>query len=223
VRYLALAFAGEGPTDHNFIAPLVTRHTEALIVERSDEVVQIGPVVSVLPEGRASNQADLVAHEFLTGAMYADLLFIHTDGGSNIQRAHDERVDPVQQALAGLDSPPRVIGVVPARETEAWMLADPSALERVLGVRGGVIATPEPPSRVHRLEDPKAVLRALVDDLENAHSRRARSRRHAAQLSRLYSGLAMEVGIDVMRRVPSFRRYEADLVQQLVEIGLVNG
>ena len=32
VRYLALAFAGEGPTDHEFASPLVARYTEQVVL-----------------------------------------------------------------------------------------------------------------------------------------------------------------------------------------------
>lgn len=217
MRYLATAFAGEGPTDYKFLARLVERHVEALVAERGDALVEVGPIRLVLPDGRASNQKMAVVHEFTAGKVFADVLFVHTDAGKGRPDALTSRVRPIADALAGSRARPIVVGVVPDRETEAWMLADVGALERILGVADGFLDPVAKPREVHTRLDPKRDLRELVASIDSAQSHSAR-RRGGQRVERIYAGLADEVSFEILDQVPAFRAYRQALESALTRL-----
>jgi len=221
VRYVALALACEGSTDYEFLGPLLARHVETLIAEDGEENVEIGSVIPVLPSGRFGNSREGVSREFAEGRIFADILFLHTDGGGDAKGAHQYRVDPLRSVLAELGETPSLVAVVPVRETEAWMLADSSAIESTLGLNAGVVQITEKPKNVDSILDPKSELRRIAQVVEANSGRRRNIRRRGDRVNRLYSTLAADVKFHLLREVPSFVQYETSLRSILVEKGLI--
>lgn len=217
MRYLSAAFAGEGATDYRFLSDLVSRHLETVLARRARDVVEIGPVSPVLPGGRPSNQSADVVREFTEGRICADLLFVHTDAGSSVDDALITRVHPVAQALARLPVAPIVVGVVPDRETESWMVVDVAAWERIMGLRKGFLKSVSKPSEIHRCPDPNGALNELVASVDKARSASAR-RRRSQRVGRSYATLAREVSFEVLEQVAAFRRYRRSLEYALQEL-----
>lgn len=217
MKYLATAFAGEGWTDYRFAAPLVQRHLEVVLAAAADVPVEVGAIIPIFTEeGRPTNQREVVVDRLRSGDVFADLVYVHTDAGGSASDADVYRVDPIRDGLAELETPPSVIGVIPDRETEAWMLADIEALERVIGVASGSLNAPVAPRRLHTLIDPKAELASLLRTVDGSR-RRGASSRHTGRVDRIYAGLATEIDFAALRRVPSFKRYEDKLLTVLQE------
>lgn len=65
------------------------------------------------------------------------ILVVHADGGGDWAAAVERHVRPIADAVAEVEEPDRlgVVGVVPVRETEAWLLADGDAVRSALGLQ----------------------------------------------------------------------------------------
>jgi Domain of unknown function (DUF4276) len=211
VRYLQLGFAGEGATDHDFFCILVTRVVQQLVLNESSQTVQVPEALSVRPGGAFGNAplevATCVADEY----DYLDLLFFHADARSDPRAADENLVDVVRRKLAL-----PVVGVVPRREMEAWILACPSAVAEVLGLPPAALETrPEHrPRQVESILDPKTDLRRLVD---SAPVRR----RRAVGTDDLMSRLGETIDIDVLRSVPQGRVFVDDTRSALTTLGVI--
>ncbi|MEV0302514.1 hypothetical protein [Streptomyces prasinus] len=117
---------------------------------------------------------------------YFDIVMIHHD--------HNERskIDSVRACFP--DEAHRIVALVPVRETEAWMLADPEALREAAPARDAVWAVP---GDVEKAADPKAVLRAALGGRRDAE--------------RDFGRLGQTVALDALRKVPGYRAWTAEL------------
>jgi hypothetical protein len=218
LAYLSLALFAEGPTDHRFLSPLLYRLAEEICLRQARGVVDVGRLLSLRsPESlrdadrptrivEAARQADSTFH----------VLFLHTDGGSDWNRAYAERVAPAVAAVAGALSPAghRTTAVVPVRETEAWALADGDALRSAFGttLSDEALGVPERPADVEGIPDAKKALEhALVQ--ATGPGRRRRRRGAAAFLE----VIGEQVSLARLAQVPAFGRLAVDL-QRTLEI-----
>jgi hypothetical protein len=182
-RYLTLALLTEGASDQWFLVPLIDRQVAELAQETS---------VGFDYSGAETGQCFTVAHRDLVVREVADLLrdfdivMVHHD--------HNERskVDAVRACFP--DDTHRIVALVPVRETEAWMLADASALKEAAPARD---AAWEVPHDVEKVADPKAVLRAALGGRRDAE--------------RDFGRLGQTVALDALRKVSAYRRWTADL------------
>ncbi len=222
MRHLAIAFAGEGQTDYQFLPPLLERHVEALVLQRARTSVGIAAVQPVLtgPSYRPSNQIDAVVAEFEQGRLHAHLLFVHTDAGADPDQARAQRISPLRAELAAINGP-LVVGVVPDRETEAWMLADGAAIERVLGLRERGVTMPVAPKQVSTVLDPKRELDGVLAPLDERVRRARRARRTSVRHERLYQSLGGEISLTLLEQVPSFQNLSTELVEALQSLNLI--
>lgn len=176
---------------------------------------------------RETHQPDTIAHEFLSKPeLRSDLsftvqlqtaldvapchiLFIHRDAEKQDPLL---RYDQIGKAVALLSAPhakvPHVC-VVPVHMTEAWLLADKSAIRKAAGRPNGTEPLDLPKlNRLESLPDPKATLHEL---LRSASGRKGRRRssfdvREAAALVPEFIA-----SFDPLRRLSAFARLEADL------------
>ncbi|MFE1308046.1 hypothetical protein [Streptomyces sp. NPDC058755] len=182
-RYLSLALLTEGASDQYFLAPLIDRQIAELAQE-----TPVGFDYSGVVTGERFTVAhrDAVAREVSDLLCYYDIVMIHHD--------HNERgkVDAVRELFA--DDAFRIVALVPVRETEAWMLADPGALREASPTRDSMW---EVPYDVEKVADPKAVLNAALGGRRDAE--------------RDFGKLGQTVALDALWKVPAYRRWIADL------------
>jgi hypothetical protein len=171
MRYLQCGFVGEGRTDYAFFKPLVGRVVEDLVLRGTDEEVQIADILEVRPGDRMSNAPNEVVHELTTRSEYLDVVFYHADAAGDVEGAYSSRVKIVQ---AGVPSSMHVVGVIPKRETEAWVLADPACVAAALGLQETAlqVGTSHRPDRVEAVPDPKREFRELVSSARPKRRRR---------------------------------------------------
>ncbi len=212
MRYLGLALFAEGGRDHSFLRPLLRRLVEDMCARRAAARVEIGDVIELhtLERHRGQDRATRILEAARDAEGSFDLLFVHTDGGSNASLARKERVDPAIPGVAYLLAAPhprRGVGVVPVRETEAWALADGDALRKAFGssLDDSALGVPTRAREVESILDAKAALEDAYAAVVGARRRRRRT------ASSFLEVIAEGAGLQRLRAVPSFRELETEL------------
>ncbi|MEV7861753.1 DUF4276 family protein [Streptomyces hirsutus] len=182
-RCLSLALLTEGASDQWFLVPLIDRQIAELALE-----APVGFDYSGVDVGECFTVAhrDLVVYEVTDLLCYYDIVMIHHD--------HNERgkVDAIRDRFP--DDAHRIVALVPVRETEAWMLADPAALKEAAPARDTAW---EVPHDVEKAADPKAVLRTALGGRRDAE--------------RDFGRLGQAVALESLRKVPAYRAWTAEL------------
>ncbi|MFF3892108.1 DUF4276 family protein [Streptomyces sp. NPDC001812] len=182
-RYLSLALLTEGASDQWFLVPLIDRQITELA-----HGAPVGFDYSGVVPGECFTVAhrDLVVREVADLLSYFDLVMIHHD--------HNERskVDAIRERFPG--DAHRIVALVPVRETEAWMLADPAALKEAAPARD---AAWEVPHDVEKVADPKVVLKVALGGRRDAE--------------RDFGRLGQTVALDALRKVPAYRVWTDEL------------
>ena len=196
MRTLAVGVFAEGPTDLDFYAPLLARVSENVIREAGRHPVRIADVTA-LP-GRPSQES--FARTIREYAPTCGLIVVHTDGAGDPNRARRERIEPWFRSVDQGAVPVRLVELIPVRETEAWMLCDLDALNRVLGTARtrSQFGVPNRTREVEQVQAPKELLREIQVSVVGA--RRARK----LKLRPLYPRLGQEVSLDELGNVPAF-------------------
>jgi hypothetical protein len=212
--YLAYALFVEGNSDAQYFAILLRRAIEDFVLRHGRVPVEMPE--SPLPLGQNGRSVNAVATEACGSRETFHLLFIHADRGGSGQagalprrgQAYCRRINE----MCGIP-PRRCVVVAPRHETEAWVLADPSAVMNALGYRGlpGTIGLPVNAGAAEALVDPKATLNDAI-----AH---VRGRRRAEPAGTLFAAVAQRQSLDALRHAPSYREFEGALRDALIDLG----
>jgi hypothetical protein len=222
VRYLGLALFAEGSTDHRFLSPILRRVTEELCLRHSQEVVEIGGILELHspPKFRERDRATRIAEAASEARGAFNILFIHTDGAGDPERARRERIDPAAQRIieAGAGRWECPVAVVPVRETEAWTLVDGDALRAAFGtvLNDEGLGIPSRCREVESISDPKQALEQVFTHVIG--SGRRRKRKAAAFMD----AIGERVQLTLLRQVPAFQRFERELGAALTRLGYLN-
>ncbi len=207
----------EGPSDEWFLPVLLQRATHQLCLEHFPGGVDVGDVrVLAVDHQRPDDIARAVARE--SGAY--DVLLYHHDGFP--QRTAAAKVDEVRRAIVEAGSTELFVPVVPVVETEAWVLADPDALARVLSVPVARVREllPRQPKQVEQQADPKELLRLVMRSLVRRHRR---ARPDGDSMERYFSELAEIIDLDRLRDVPAFADWWKSMAEALIRLGFRYG
>ncbi|UIX32918.1 DUF4276 family protein [Streptomyces sp. GQFP] len=189
-RYLSIALLTEGLSDQWFYVPLIDRQVEAL--ESESEVgfdfvgTTPGSCFTVAPRERVVQEVELLLE-------HMDIVIVHHD--------HNERgkVEALRAGLSAPQSAERVIGIVPVRETEAWMLADPAALPD--GPATALRDLIGSPREVEKVADPKKALGQVFGP------------RHRPEYD--FDRLGQRVSLTELQQIPAYGRWVGDLREAL--------
>jgi hypothetical protein len=190
LRYLTAALFCEGREDERFLVEVIGRQVGELGLSEPGFVAG-----AVVPQRcRTVREAGQVDAAVLEAAADFDLLLVHHD--------HNERgkAEALRTRLADrVAKSNRIVPVIPVRETEAWMLADPDALPR-----GSVLdQVPERPDAAESIPDPKKPLAAALG--------RPLTEKHAELIGETIS-------LDRLARLPSYQAFLQDLTTALKEL-----
>ncbi|MEW1721841.1 DUF4276 family protein [Streptomyces sp. NPDC093109] len=189
-RYFSLALLTEGASDQWFLGPLIDRQIADLAqrptVGFDYSGIVTGECFTVAP--RAA-----VVREVSELLQYFDVVMIHHD--------HNERakVDAIREHFAS--DAFRIVGLVPVRETEAWMLADTDALREASPSSDSAW---EVPHDVEKIADPKAVLKAALG-----------GRR---EVERSFDRLGRTIALEKLLKLPAYRRWLDELRTAMQEL-----
>ena len=214
--HLAWALFCEGNSDYSYFEVLLPRVMEEIACRDGVRPVEI-PSAPTVRLGRGGRSVEAVALEVCVDARNAfHLLFVSADtGGRGQESAIDNRARQYCLAIhERCEWPPaRCVLLTPRHETEAWALADPSAVKRALGFTGPATALglPSDAAEAERLPDPKSVLTRAAEQ--------ARGRRSARPAAGLFVSIAQSQSIPALRASHSFREFEGRLRAGLVDLG----
>lgn len=197
MMYLRAGLYAEGPTDYDFLLPLLDRMLREIAADLFPGASEVENTRAVDSSGVERKRVDRIAAAVRDHEDLIDLLVIHADGGGDPQAAMRERVEPgIEAARTAIPAKPvPVIACVPVREIEAWLLADERVFIDQLGLQVELPAAPD------RELDPKKTLNTLLNQ--------NRKRRH----QRVYALFGEQVRFDALRRLSAFVDFEASLVE----------
>ncbi len=143
-----------------------------------------------------------------------DLLFVHRDAEREQRQARLEEINAALVELSQAEMPP-VLGVVPVRMQEAWLIFDEVTIRHAANNRYGKIPLQLPPlSSIENRPNPKQDLHELLRTASGLGSRRlhkfseSRAAQRVSELTDDFSAL---------RIVPAFAALEADINRIIVE------
>ena len=212
--YVSWAALYEGASDRSYYDVLIPRLMEEIILKDGIRAVTIPPNPAKVFSRRESRK---VAEAACEAKEAFHLLFIHADkGGRNLAAELPERSCAICEATYDRCQFPlaRCVVIAPLHETEAWVLADPTAVTAALGYSGSAFDLDLPPDAraAERLVDPKAVLNTAV--------RQVRGRR-SFSVHQIFPAIAQRQSIQLLRGAPSFHAFEVLVKRALSDIGCV--
>ena len=218
MRYLGLALFAEGPTDYYFLRPLLQRLCEDICAREARASVEVSEVLGLDdPDNERRSRAERIAlsAEMAKGAW--NILFIHTDGANDIRRARAQLIQPgIDLVRREMGEEVASVGVVPVRETEAWVIVDGDALRCAFGTELSDIELGLPVIRdVEAVVDPKSVLQRAFN-ATNPSNRRLRQ-----GISPYLNTLGEQVSLNSLRDLSSFRLLEDEICAALRGLGFL--
>jgi Domain of unknown function (DUF4276) len=191
-RSLVAGLLAEGETDELFLGMIMSRQLRAL-TERSNRCA-VDVANTAIGGCRTILDLDRVAAATAELARDCHLVCLHND--------HKER-DKAEKVAARCAAGVPVVTVVPVRETEAWLLADPAAWGQLRG--SDTRALPKRPRDVEKIADPKLVLDQVVQ-------RRDRDRRD------YFEFIGRNISLDVLAEVPAYADWVSKMTTALKEL-----
>ena len=219
MTYLSWSAFHEGPTDALYFEVLIPRLMEAIIIADGIGHSDI-PTAPAIKLGKNGRDLDEVAAEICASKNAFEIVFIHADtGGRALEEKLDNRsVSYCRRAYDLCEWPPlRCITVAPRHETEAWILADPTAVVETLGYSGNPssLGLPTGASAAERLPDPKAILAAAMKQTSG-------NRRRTMKIDQLFPAIAQRQSFPALRRSNSFLEFERCLRSCLSDLGCIS-
>jgi hypothetical protein len=200
----------EGSSDRGLIP-----HLEGLCV-RAGAAVAMGdaPDLGRLPEppGKAIEKQARAALDLAGGV---NLLFAHQD--SDGQEPEEVR-RRIRRSLAGVESCPLHVCIVPVQELEAWLLLDEGAIRAIAGSPNGTEDLNLPlPRLVEKTPKPKERLKAAFSLASGKHGRRYHEVTRAFSEHRAM--LLQRLDVDgPIRHLPAWQQLVADVEAAIADL-----
>jgi hypothetical protein len=197
MMYLRAGLYAEGPSDYDFLLPLLNRMLRDIAAELFPGANEVADTRAVDTAGGERKRVDRIAAAIREHEDLIDVLVIHADGAGNPEAALRERVAPgIEAARTAIPGKPvPAIACVPVREIEAWLLVDERVFVGQLGLRVGLPVAPD------RELDPKKTLTTLLNS----------NRRRRPNTS--YALFGEQVSFEALRRLSAFVEFETALVE----------
>ena len=147
------------------------------------------------------------------GLYPCDLLFVHRDAeNTSLDKRQTEIYEAFQEACSA-EIVPAGIAVVPIRMTEAWLLADVSAIREAAGNPNGLTELDLPTLRdVENTPNPKSVLHNLILEATELPARRKKKFNVQSAVQRIPEYME---DFSVLRRLSAFSALEEELVETI--------
>lgn len=211
--FLSVGIYAEGPTDELFLCNLLDRLIPSLAHEICNGAFDLGAARRI-DEPRALRKASRearIAAAIEESLEECNLFVLHSDGASTPEIVRREQIEPGLTRARRAHPELAAAACVPVREIEAWMLADSSAFRRAFEVS----SVPSLPRHPEAETDPKAVLEKIVRDLGAKLGPRG--------AEDYYALLGAEVSPELLRRLPAFLRFEAELRAAIATLARTGG
>jgi hypothetical protein len=218
VSVLVLALFAEGATDNRFLPVVIQRSTQKLIATRGRDTTDVLEplIVSVSTEIRGGDERILDAARQTEGY---HALIIHADADHPTRdRALTERFQPGLLLVQEEDINHHLVPLIPIRMTEAWVLADPEALLKVIGTRMTIndLGLPSHPHQIESDPDPKQTLNGVIQ-----RATAQRGRRRKLEAADIFAPMARTISLERLQGVPAYQQFVDDITQALVALHII--
>lgn len=208
-RFYTVVLYLEGPSDDRFLPVVVRKSIDDLLRTRFDAPAEADVQAHLVDNGETPRPRWIVEAAERDHAR-ATLVALHFDATADLERERKKYFDPVDALWSYDHAMPALVPLAPQQEIEAWALADLDAVRGVVGGRldpsvafeAHLLGTPE------RLSTPKRTLEDLISQ--------ARRPRRPALAARDYLPLIAErLDLEPLRKLSSFRAFEASITAVL--------
>ncbi|PJE36569.1 hypothetical protein CVM52_11265 [Pseudooceanicola lipolyticus] len=218
MTYISWGLYVEGRTDADYFNVLIPRMITHLL-RGSDGPISLVPDLPAHTFGIPRLNLDAITEKVCEGSEAFHLFFVHGDtGGRAVAEQLEHRTCALCERIqASCDfRRDRCIVIAPNRETEAWTLADISAVRRVFGFTADAHLNniPTTPTQVEHIQDPKRVTQEFLEVVSGTARRK--------RLRWPFENIAQEQNIDLLLQVPSFRTFSEALKVALRGVGHPN-
>jgi hypothetical protein len=224
MRELDIALYAEGPTERDFLPPVIQRTLKLLIDKQGYENVFVSGQLKPITFDKSGLKQHECIQEAARLATDYDLLIIHCDADAKtaneaLQERYNPGYDLVQQSPEDICK--SLIPVVPIRTTEAWILAaDYDLFKQVLATKVdahglGLV------SKVKQVEadpDPKQTLKQVVQKARAQFSKRHRD----IDFSEIHIAFGRQISLERLSHVPSYKQFVDDLTTTLKSLQLIS-
>ncbi|WP_447895244.1 hypothetical protein [Vreelandella sp. GE22] len=219
MTYIPWSVYVEGPTDLQYFNVIIPKTIEHILAG-SDGPISTIPDYPVHEFGIPRDNFDDLAVQICAGSESFTLFFIHGDtGGRKLASKISDRTCSLCEKIEETCAFPknRCIVVTPNRETEAWTLADRSAIRTVFGLSNDkkLSKLPKNPKDVESITDPKIPIQDFLNELSTRKTRK-NSKRWP------FERIAQEQSVDLLLEVPSFKSFYVNVTMALKELGHPN-
>jgi len=219
---LVLGLYAEGPTDHDFLPPVIRRTVEEILAQHEQsEIDEASILIIELTEDQRKDRAESILHAACKACGYHALI-VHSDADHpEPYKARVERIQPgfdlVQQANEGVCKD--LVAIIPVQAIEAWILADYKLLLSEIGtdLNARDLDIPERARYVQRISKPK---RRLEEAVQRAYASRSRRRREI-DISFLYQPIGEQISLDRLKQLPSYKEFAEDLTEALKALHII--
>jgi Domain of unknown function (DUF4276) len=215
MNILTIAYSGEGTTDERFLANIILRTFEDVLIEAKSEI-EIHDPVYIYKEGPNAIAKIVNAAEQAEGF---HVLCIHVDADyENDNRAFEERINSGFNAVEASNNAicKNLIAIVPIQMTEAWMLSDIDVFKDEIGTEKSnlELGLPVRVNHIERISDPKETINNAIRIAFANYS----SRRNVPRIGEIYIPLSQKIKMDNLKNLPSFLKFREAVKQSLVKL-----
>ena len=214
MNVLVLGLYAEGRTDERFL-PVVIRRTAQQILNLHDRMDIEAQDPIIIRKNSNTPTLDQCILQAAQQAYNYDALVVHSDGDDrdHKQTLH-ERFYPGYELVQRTEGYfcKQLVPIIPIRMVEAWMLADPEALKKVMKIRADLrtLGVPEKAKLVESVTYPKETLSQVIQKVYPGQPH-LRSQIKAE----LYEKLAPVISLDRLNQVPSYKQFVSDMTVTL--------
>lgn len=218
MHVLMLGLYAEGRTDERFLPIIIQRATEHILMQYDRPNIEANEpeIIKINKDRHHMSKAECIRSAARKARGYHALI-VHSDADDlTYQQAYNERFKPGYDQIQTSEEYlcKDLIPLIPVRMVEAWMLADPEALQKTLDTHVNFDYLKA--KNVGSYTNPKDTIDWLI---------RANYPGYPKLWTRikgeLYAKLAPVIKLESLQQVPAYKRFEIELSRTLKSLNLI--
>ena len=217
---ISIGLFREGNTDARLLTSIIKRTFDSVSFEYGDTIV-ISHIQTIEVKQRKFVDAMTNAAKKCMEQYGIAILCVHTDADSPTDEiAMRYKIEPALNKIRKMkdNSCKLIVPVIPVQMSEAWMLADKSLLKQYIVTSKsdqelGINKTPE------SISNPKQVIEEAIRIARKGLPKR---RRKNFKIGELYESIGVNISLENLRQLPSFRKFEDNVRNAFRELKYLN-
>lgn len=219
MQTVVLALYAEGPTDERFLPVVIQRTVQRIVERRGRNVVDVLEPMRVSISPGIKEQAQRILDAARQTAGY-HMLVIHADADHpTAERAFAERFQPGEILVQKEDISHHLVPLIPVQMTEAWLLADPEALQQVIGTKMTANEL-SLPVHAHQVESDPSPKQTLAQVVRQAATQRRH--RRTVRVRDVFAPLARTISLERLQGVPAYQQFVEDISGALIALHIID-